>query len=355
MAGTPKQKQKTLLLLRILCERTDAQHALTLTELADELARVGIESERKSLYRDLNAISEAGFTVGTVRSKETRYYWADRPLTQKDCLLLSNVLRIAPVVPRKRKPELEKKLRFLAPLSMQRNAFADLLSVIPESAVTERVYSNVEILFDAILSGKKVRFFYKGSALREWSTRRNSPRYQLASPYRLVWSDGYYLVAADDDEDIVFYRVDRMEELIVTSLAAVDIREVGGDLDFDLNQYIKGYFASLEDPVHMIFRVSEGFLSGAERRFPPDSIVEPAVDGSYLLTCDVPADESLFGWLLLHSEDVRLLYPETIVSRLREYALTSATVYGADDTAESGINFEENGNTVDKLKKIVYN
>ncbi len=335
MAGTPRQKQKTLLLLRILCERTDEEHALTLSELADELARAGIESERKSLYRDLNALTEAGFTVGTVRSKDTRYYWADRPLTRNDCLLLSNLLRIAPVVPRKRKPELEKKLRALAPVTCQREAFADLLSVIPESAVTERVYSNVEVLFNAILSGVKVRFTYKGSVLRESFPRRRTARHQTVSPYRLVWSDGYYLVAADDDGDLAFYRVDRMEELTVTSLAASDIREVGGDLDFDLNQYIKGYFASLEDPIRMIFRVSEGFLPGAERRFPSDSVIEPAVDGSYLLTCDVPADEALFGWLLLHSEDIRLLYPEAIVARLRQFSRTSAAVYRGDDPGKA--------------------
>lgn len=355
MAGTPRQKQKTLLLLRILWERTDEQHPLTLTELGEELARAGIEWERKSLYRDLKALSDAGFTVGTVRSKDTRYYLEDRPLSQSDILLLSNLLRIAPVIPRKRKPELEKKLRLLTPIPCQRDAFFDLLSVIPDSAVTERVYSNVELLFDAILSGKKVRFLYQGSVLRENSFRRKRPFYQTVSPYRLVWSDGYYLVAGDEEGDLTFYQVGRMEELTVTSHTAVDIREVGGDLDFDLNQYVKGYFASLEDPVHMIFRVSERFLSGAERYFPPDSLIEPTADGSYLLTCDIPADDTLFGWLLLHSDDICLCYPESLVSRLQAISRTAMRVYETVDTAESGINYEEKGNTVDKLKKISYN
>lgn len=355
MAGTPRQKQKTLLLLRILCERTDEQHALTLSELGEELSKLGISSERKSLYRDLNAISDAGFSVGTVRSKDTRYYWADRPLNQKDVILLSNLLRISPSIPRKRKPELEKKLRSLIALPCQSDTFANLLSSIPDGGITERVYSRVELLFDGILSGRKVRFFYKGSILQEQSRHRRMSHYQIVSPYRLVWSDGYYLVAADEEGNLAFYRVDRMEELTVTPHSAIDIREIGGDLDFDLGQYIKGYFASLEDSVHMIFRVSEGFMSGAERFFPSDSVIEPAVDGSYLLTCDIPADESLFGWLLLHSEDIRLIYPESLTSRLRELSDTAMRTYGASDTAESGINYEESGNTVDKLPNLSYN
>ncbi len=355
MAGTPRQKQKALLLLRILWERTDEQHPLTLTELGEELARAGIKWERKSLYRDLKAISEAGFPVESVRSKDTRYYWADRPLSQRDVVLLSNLLRNFPVISRKRKLELEKKLCRLIPISCQRTAFTELFSVIPDGSVTERIFSMVEILFDSISAGKKVRFFYKGSVLSEHSSRRKSSRYQTVSPYRLLWIDGYYLIAADEEGDLTFYRVDRMEELTVTSLAATDIREVGGDLEFDLNQYIKGYFTSLQDPIHMIFRVNERFLSGAERYFPSDSVIESTADGSYLLTCDIPADDSLFGWLLLHSDDVRLCYPESLVSRLQDISFGVSKVYAAVDTAESGINYEERGNTVDKSKEISYN
>ncbi len=355
MAGTPRQKQKVLLLLRILWERTDEQHPLTLTELGEELARAGIPWERKSLYRDLKALSDAGFPVGTVRSKDTRYYLENRPLSQPDILFLSNLLRITPMISRKRKPELERKLRLLTPVPCQRDATTDLFSLLPDSAVTERVYSKVELLFHSILSEKKVRFFYKGSVLQEGAFRRKGLLHQTVSPYRLVWSDGYYLVASDEAGNLNFYRVDRMEELTVTSHVAVDIREVGGDLDFDLNQYIKGYFASLEDPVHMIFRVSERFLSGAERHFPSDSVIESTADGSYLLTCDIPADDALFGWLLLHSDDVCLCYPQALVSRLQAISGTAARIYETIDTAESGINYEETGNTVDKLKKISYN
>ncbi len=355
MAGTPRQKQKTLLLLRILWERTDETHPLTVRDLSEELARYGIESERKSLYRDLEALTQAGFTVGTVRAKDTRYYLARRPLSQSDCLLLSNLLRISPTIPRKRKPEIEKKLRTLVSLPGQRDSFANLLTVIPETAVTERIYSKVEALFGAILSGVKVRFFYQGSVLREGRAAHRFDRSQTVSPYRLVWSEGYYLVAADQNGDIVFYRVDRMEELSLTTLPVTDIREVGGDLDFDLNQYIKGYFTALDESEHLIFRVAESFLPAAERRFPSDAVIESAADGSYLLSCDVPADDALFGWLLLHGEEIRLLWPAPLVSRLRALSRAAMLSYPVDDEAESGINYEENGNTVDKSKKMRYN
>lgn len=334
MAGTPHQK-KVLCLLRILCERTDPDHALTLAELGEELMRNGIESERKSLYRDLHALSDAGFSVGVVRSKEVRYYWDGAPLSRSDMTLLVNLLRISPAVPRKRKPELEKKLRSLVSLPLQRDCFADVMSVLPEGGVTERVYSVAELLLQAIRAKRKVRFSHRGSALKDLSVRRiskSSP--QTVSPYRMVWSDGYYLVGADDEGEIRFYRADRIESLTVTDMAAVDIREIGGDLDFDLNQYIKGVFSSMEDPMHMIFRVSESFLSEAERRFPPDSVVESAGESMYLLTCDIPAEDSLFGWLMLHCDEIRLIYPEPLVQRLQALSHASALAYRGNPAAE---------------------
>lgn len=335
MSGKPKQKQKILSLLRILSDRTDEDHAMTLTEISEELARQGIESERKSLYRDIAALNEAGFPVGVLRSRDVRYYWKGAPLTRKDHLLLSTLLRVAPNVPRKRKHELEGKLHGLASLPEREACYGDLLSVIPDRAVSERVYSNAEFLLDAVLSGKKVRFVYKGSSLRDMTPRRrNASSVQLVSPYRLVWCDGYFLVGADGSGELSFYRVARMEDLTLTDSVAEDIREIGGDLDFDLEQYIKGYFASLQDPEHMIFRVSESFLSMAERRFDSDAVIESAGKGFYLLTCDAPADEELFGWLLLHSEDISLLYPESLVSHLRSLSACCGAVYKKDDAAE---------------------
>ena len=328
MSGTPKQKQKILLLLRILYEKTDEQHALTLEELIGELANVGVPCERKSLYRDLNALSDAGFTVGILRSKDTRYYWADRVMTPSDVAFLIHLLQANPMVSRKRKPELKKKLAALLPIAYRKETSLNALSSVPDYAVSERINAMTETLFEAIRIQKKVRFSYKDSAAAH---RRSQTQQYTASPFRLIWKDGYYLVASDEANTLGFYRLDRMENLSLTSHAATDVREVGGDLDFDLNQYILGYFASLEDPIHMIFRVTEEFLPTAEHYFPADATVESAVDGSFLLSCDTSANETLFGWLLLHGEEIRLLYPESTVAQVRAFAEGAYRAYGRSE------------------------
>ena len=51
MAKKPNQKLKLLFLKKILMEKTDAEHALTLSEISAELAKYDISAERKSFVR----------------------------------------------------------------------------------------------------------------------------------------------------------------------------------------------------------------------------------------------------------------------------------------------------------------
>ena len=63
MANAPNQKLKQLYLLKILMEQTDEEHPLTTNDLIDQLQRYGISTERKSLYADIDRLSEFGINV----------------------------------------------------------------------------------------------------------------------------------------------------------------------------------------------------------------------------------------------------------------------------------------------------
>ncbi len=52
MARSSMQKQKLLYLQKIMLEKTDENHGLTINEIKDELDGYGIKAERKSLYDD---------------------------------------------------------------------------------------------------------------------------------------------------------------------------------------------------------------------------------------------------------------------------------------------------------------
>ena len=60
MPKSPNQKMKPLLLQRILLERTDEDHALTVDRSLSALAGYGVAAERKSVYADLETLRRAG-------------------------------------------------------------------------------------------------------------------------------------------------------------------------------------------------------------------------------------------------------------------------------------------------------
>ena len=76
MPRSQGQKLKLLYLMKILQEKTDEHHALTVGELIEALGRYDIAAERKSIYDDLEALRFFGLDIETVRSKYTGYYLA---------------------------------------------------------------------------------------------------------------------------------------------------------------------------------------------------------------------------------------------------------------------------------------
>ena len=63
MAKDASQKLKILHLMRILLEKTDETHSMTMTEIIAALNVQGISAERKSLYNDLESLRLYGLDI----------------------------------------------------------------------------------------------------------------------------------------------------------------------------------------------------------------------------------------------------------------------------------------------------
>ena len=92
MAKMPNQKLKLLYLKRILLERTDADHAMTLAEISAELAKYDISAERKSLYDDIEMLKLYGIDVQVKRDRQVRYYVAHHTFSLAELKLLIDAI-----------------------------------------------------------------------------------------------------------------------------------------------------------------------------------------------------------------------------------------------------------------------
>lgn len=69
MSKKSNQKLKLLYLLKILMEKTDTDHTLTVQQMIQELNKYGISAERKSIYDDIESLKTFGIDILCRKSK----------------------------------------------------------------------------------------------------------------------------------------------------------------------------------------------------------------------------------------------------------------------------------------------
>ena len=96
MANRPSSKLRLLHLLDILRERTDAERGLSTQEIISALAERGIDAARKSGYRDIEVLREAGFDVEVRREPYAVYALRAREFDIDEMILLADVVQSCP-------------------------------------------------------------------------------------------------------------------------------------------------------------------------------------------------------------------------------------------------------------------
>lgn len=178
-------KLKPLYLMDIFREMTDEEHRLTVPELVEELQRRGIHSERKGIYRDIDALVEYG---ADIRKTGTGYYLAGRELTQTDLRAVAWALRSTGFVSRRRYEAIMEKL----PLMGGEHICKKLIRsrVYAPKAEYDDTFSAIEVLDRAIAGRRQVTFTYD-------KTRDPLLRRRRISPYGLMYVKGEYYIACN--------------------------------------------------------------------------------------------------------------------------------------------------------------
>lgn len=216
MGGTPKQKLKILYLMKILLERTDDVHSLSVDKIIAHLGEYGIGAERKSIYADIDALREYGFEIGVRRGRGVGYYIANRSFELPELRLLVNAVQSSHFITCRKSGELIKKLAGLTSvyeaIRLQRKVYInDMLKNHDET-----VSHNIDALHDAIIQNAKISFQHFDWTPDKTRILRNGGIPYVVNPWALTFDDKhYYLIAYQDgDGDIRNYRVDKMQNIV---------------------------------------------------------------------------------------------------------------------------------------------
>ena len=286
MSKTPNCKRKLPILAKLLLERSDEDHPITRQDMQDELARWGLSAERKSLYDDMEQLRELGLDVQAKRGRNGGWYIGQRDFELAELKLLVDAVQSSRFITQKKSDALIRKLEGLASShqagQLQRQVFVSgRIKVMNES-----IYYNVDKLHSAIAAQKAITFKYFDYDIQRRKVFRQEGKRYVVSPYGLIWnSENYYLVAFHHAyREMRHYRVDKMTEIVVTSL---DRDGKDQHPDFQLAEYGQKHFGMYGgQEVRVTLRGRKDKAQLVWDRFGQDIILVP--DGEEHFTVTLP-------------------------------------------------------------------
>lgn len=328
MSRGTNQKFKLSFLSRIMLEKTDDEHSLTMPQIMAELEKYEITAERKSIYQDFQDMEKLGIEIIKEQiGRETYYHVGSREFELAEVKLLIDAIQSSKFITQTKSRELITKIKkFVSEYQakqLQRQVFInDRVKNMNES-----VYYNVDDIYTAINDNKKIRFkYYKWDIEKKLIARHNGDWF-VVSPWALTWDDeNYYMVAFDDlDHKIKHYRVDKMMRMSVED----EMRE-GKEVfkNFDMAAYSKatfGMYSGKKTRVHIQFpnNMCGVFID----RFGKDISFRKLDENHSTVAVDVAVSHQFFGWIFSLGREVKVVGPNEVVEQMKIAAKEFAENY----------------------------
>lgn len=329
MARGANQKLKLLYLMKILLERTDEYHSMTMPEIISALEEYGISAERKSVYGDLQLLEDYGLDiVGEKNGKYYRYYVASREFELPELKLLVDAVQSSKFVTERKSNELIRKIEHLGSIHEGRQLQRQVYVSGRIKTMNESIYYNVDEIHSAINSNVKIRFQYFQWNVNKEMELRHGGRFYCISPWGVSWdNENYYMIGYDSEAACIkYYRVDKMLNLSASEEPREGKRAFE-ELDMAaLSKKTFSMFAGREQYVKLEFKNEMAGI--VIDRFGKDiSLIRKGRD-SFVINVNVAVSRQFLAWIISLGDGVRILGPETVVEQMREEAVRLAAVYG---------------------------
>ena len=313
------QKFKLYRLARIMLERTDENHSLTMPEILDALLEYDITADRKSVYNDLRDLETFGIDVeGGKIGNRYYYHVVNRPFELPELKLLVDAIQSSKFITEKKSNDLIQKLEKLVSKyqasGLQRQVYvAERIKTMNES-----IYYTVDSIHTAISHNKKIKFqYFQWNVKKEMELRHGGSFYKI-SPWALSWDDeNYYMVGYDSEAGkIKHYRVDKM-----LNINLVDERREGEEVLKRLNiaEYTKKSFGMFGGEDEKVKLLVENNLAGVILdRFGKDVSFIPVDEEHFRVNVDVHVSRQFLAWVISLGEGIRIEGPDRVIEEMKQ-------------------------------------
>lgn len=327
MPRSSNQKLKLLMLAEIFKKESSADRPLSLADLIERLNANGIEAERKSLYSDIETLSNFGIVIEkTGNSKSTAYYLSNPDFELHELKLLADAVACSKFITEKKSRELIEKL---GQLTNNHDAGELKRNVIVSDRIknaNEQIYYNIDTVQRAIKLNRKIKFRYFDYDHKKNKRYHNGGDFSEVSPYALCWrEENYYLVGYYPKYDAVTnFRVDKMETVTILN----DEKRLPQPKSFNLNEYTKkrfGMFSGRDERITL--KVHNSLSSVIFDRFGKNITVSIEDEDHFTINQPVTVSNILFGWIIQFGDKIEIVSPESVRDEFKNHIRTVMDMY----------------------------
>lgn len=351
------QKMKPYLVMEYLMRNTDENHAAPADAIVEYLRDdLGIDAERRSIYRDIEEINKALWLLENANDDVTifdaeeaieddendaekfivydKHLKGFRVVRRKyelsDIRLMAECIYASRYISQSEAERLVDIIKGFVSDEQAKEIRTDALVTARQRTLNKSTLRNVSTIYDAMskmIDGdkhtpEKISFQYLKYTiddLEKQTERRKGAKY-IVSPYKLIINDGnYYLLAFDENsQQIRTYRVDRMKA----------INRLGTPRDgaeafaaIDMKTYTQRTFSMFGGERERVsIRFVSSLLDTAVERFGRYNVSYSRSDDHHFnVSADVEISDQFFGWLCGFGTKAKLFSPNSIVEQYKEY------------------------------------
>lgn len=312
------QKLKLYYLSRIMLEKTDEEHMITMPEIQKALEAYDVTADRKSLYDDLEQLSVLGIEVkGEKVGRNFYYHVSNKKFEIAELKLLVDAIQSSKFITEKKSNELIKKLTSFASEYEANQLKRQVVVQGRVKTMNESIYYYVDDIHRAIAENKQIRFEYmKWNTEKKMEKHRDKPH--VVSPWALTWDDeNYYLIAYDEEADTIkHFRVDKMKGIQVLNEKRTGLEKFK---EYNIAKYSKMSFGMYHgEPTKVKLAFQKELVGVFLDRFGRDIPIHPSDKKDWYETyVDVAVSDQFLGWVFALGTDVKILGPESVVNHFK--------------------------------------
>lgn len=324
---------RLLLLKQYLDANAGRNRIVKRRELEDLLEKHDMPVEKKTLYADFAALGDVCGLQLEYDVHKKGYRLLNPPFEPYELRLMVDGVQSSKFITKEKAREITGKIKALAGKdtieSLNRPAYvADRVRSMNDSVVKD-----AGRIHEAINKDLKIGFqyFHHSPNTSNPKTYSKSGNQYIVSPYALLWNNGnYYLYAYDSEKQkFRYFRVDRMERISHPLPYHREGKEKYRAKDITTQKAkVFDMYGGKEYTVRIRFQ--NELADAVIDQFGKDILMLPCDDEHFIITVPVEISPPFFAWIATFGRRVKILSPEPVVEKMRDFLQRSMDMYKND-------------------------